>query len=302
MIKFNKNKDKIAIIAPSSLPHDGVEEAFTSATNLLEAKGFLYTYHPEIFSRKSLDFFAAKQNIRAEGVAQALEDPEVRIIWGFRGGYGSTEIINDCLPLKPVNEKLLIGYSDITTLHMLFNEKYQLPSLHASVLTSLLGEQGAMFAEIITLFESGAAQYDLAPLNEAAANIDLSINAKITGGNLAIFCNLIGTQLHPDTKGKILVLEDVSEKGYEIHRFFIHMHNAGLLQNLAAVILGDFIKGDKHVQAALDDICYRYLTSVPAYKLDGFGHGAVNHPIVMGSAGVIKDNKLSFDSPLCFIN
>lgn len=301
MIAFNKRKDKIAIIAPSSLPEDA-EKVFNSAVSFLENNGFAVTYHPEIFSRKTLDFFAAKKHIRIEGLRYAMDDPDVKIIWGFRGGYGATEIVFDFCDFKPSSKKLLIGFSDITALHALFNNIFHMPSLHAPVLTSILGAQSANFSDIITLFEKGSVQYKLIPLNEAAANVNSSIRSKITGGNLAVLCNLIGTKLHPNTTDKILILEDVWEKGYQIHRYFMHLFNAGLLDNPSAIILGDFTKGDRHVQPALDDICYRYLQLIPVYRITGLGHGDVNNPIVLGTQAKIADNKLSFASPLEFVN
>lgn len=296
-ILFDKKQDKIAIIAPSSLSSEA-EGKFAAALSLLEDAGFSVVYHPEIISGASLEFFAATKYIRTESLKIALEDDRVKIIWAFRGGYGATEIVFDCYECKPSTPKLLIGFSDITALHLLFNQRYQLPSLHASVLTSLLGDQKKMFAEIMELFTAGKKSYELEMANDSAINIDSTIEAEIIGGNLAVFCNMIGTKLHPCTDGKIVILEDVGERGYEIHRLFMHLINSGLLTRPAAIILGDFTNGDEHVKPSIDDICYRYLRHIPIYNFTGFGHGSVNHPVILGSKSKIDKNYLLLESPL----
>ena len=47
---------------------------------------------------------------------------------------------------------------------------------------------------------------------------DAEITGEVMGGNLTVFCNMIGTYLTHETKGKILIFEDVNEKGYHVHR------------------------------------------------------------------------------------
>lgn len=323
MITFDKNTDKISIIAPSSAPHaDDLNKVLKGASNLLTDQGFKVKYHPEIFSKNNLNYFAAPKHVRSEALQQALDDEEVKIIWAIRGGYGASEIMSDFMPhsfqeqtlqTKYLKDKLLIGYSDITALHMLFNKHYLLPSLHAPVLNSLLGEQASMMNEIISLFERGFAEYDLTPLvsswGKDEKNIHTTydeIETEIIGGNLAVFCNLIGTSLHPDTKGKILIFEDIHENGYKLHRYLMHLQNAGLLKDIRAIIFGDFIGSDKDIliEESLIEFCESYLHpyNIACYRLAGFGHGKVNHPVTLGGRALLdtKASKLRISSPLRF--
>ncbi len=317
MIIFDKSTDKISIIAPASPPHENdLDKTLYDASELLINKGFKVTYHPDIFSKTSLDFFASPRHIRSDSLRNALEDKDVKIIWAIRGGYGSTEMISDFTKDRPDNillkNKLLIGYSDVTALHVLFNQYYRTPSLHAPVLNSLLGRQEHMLEEVMMFFKQGWARYKLKAVSEESAKSLMStfqdniIKADIIGGNLSVFCNLIGTAIHPHTEGKILIFEDINESGYKIHRYLMHLHNAGLLKSIKAIIFGDFIGNDTDILIEESIInfceCYLYPANVPCYRLQGVGHGKENHPITLGDEAVIDvlNLKLQVNSPLKF--
>jgi muramoyltetrapeptide carboxypeptidase len=135
-ILINKKNDYISIIAPAS----GCNEAdirLQEAIDILSSQGFKVKVDEEIFAGNSLYFFAASKDIRYKAFLKALTDPEVKIIWAFRGGYGCDEFVFDCLNIKPVGTKILIGFSDLTSLHLLFNQSYNLPTIHGSVLSTL---------------------------------------------------------------------------------------------------------------------------------------------------------------------
>ncbi|KAK3275962.1 hypothetical protein CYMTET_15941 [Cymbomonas tetramitiformis] len=108
---------------------------------------------------------------------------------------------------------------------------------------------------------------------------------------------MIGTTLHPNTNEKIVVLEDVGEQGYRVHRCLMHMQNAGLFANTKAVIFGDFTGSDKHLQSSIEHFIEQYLSSIPVFKTTGIGHGATSRPLPFGVAGVIQNNQISITSP-----
>jgi muramoyltetrapeptide carboxypeptidase len=55
-----------------------------------------------------------------------------------------------------------------------------------------------------------------------------------------MIAHLIGSKNAMDTKGKILFIEDVGEAHYNIDRLIIQCRNAGLLDNLAGLVIGGF--------------------------------------------------------------
>lgn len=294
MTNFNKEKDFIAIIAPAS----GCPEAFIKLQEIkkkLEIQGFYnLLIDDRIFSNETLKFFSAKKEIRQEIFINALLDPKVKIIWAFRGGYGCDEFIFDCLDIKPVCPKILIGYSDLTSVHLLFNQQYNMKSLHGPVLTSLLPPHYQELNSIIEVLSGKEACIALKPLNKI---ITPKIDGVTIGGNLTILTTMIGTKLHPQTNDKILIVEDVHENGYRILRDLMHLKHAGIFQKLRAIIFGDFTLSDENMESAILYFCENHIAAIPAYQASGIGHGKVNHAIVMNQEAIIEDNYLKVASP-----
>ncbi|KYP15810.1 MAG: hypothetical protein A1D16_10310 [Flavihumibacter sp. CACIAM 22H1] len=63
---------------------------------------------------------------------------------------------------------------------------------------------------------------------------------RLVGGNLSLVVHLIGTRSSYKTTEKILFLEDVGEQLYSIDRMFHQLKRAGMLDGLAALVLGGF--------------------------------------------------------------
>lgn len=284
-LNFDKSKDCIAIIAPASKCADA-NLWLLEIENLLKIHGFKYNIAEKIFEDSNLPFVAANKENRINGLKQALQDPKVKIILTFRGGYGCTEIMLDCMQFKLVGEKILVGFSDITALHILFNQSYSLPTIHGSALTNILNNND--FERVLGVLKGEDINLKLQQINNPHGQS--SISGSVTGGNLTILCNLIGTPLAPQTDNKILILEDVNEKGYHVHRHLIHLKNAGLLQNLKALVFGDFTKSDQHLEIAINDFCFNHIQSTPTFRAQGIGHGEVNTPFILGSKATIEKN------------
>ena len=132
------NKNQIFIIAPASsfrnkngdIDKETRLKRLQDTINFFEKNGFQCIYDEKIFVDNELKYFAAPKSERLRQLKSALLDPQVRIIFSLRGGYGSAEIAFDCLNITPSGPKILIGFSDITALHMLF-QHYNMPSIHA---------------------------------------------------------------------------------------------------------------------------------------------------------------------------
>lgn len=293
----SKKKSLVAVIAPSS-KCSRAEYLLNEAIELLASNDFITTFNKDIFSNNTLPFFSASKEFRVKGLYDALISEDIKIIWCFRGGSGATEIVFDIMNQLSASgiksPKILIGYSDITALHILLNQHYNIPSLHAPVLTSLLTSQKNELNNIIDCIIGKNIQFTLQKTN--SCNIT-KVDGKIIGGNLTVLCNLLGTKLHPITKSKILLLEDVDEKSYSIYRSLLHLYNAGVLSNASAVILGDFIKSDEYLESTIQEFINTYLQNIPVYKIHGIGHGSINNPIILGSYASIDNNILNIKNP-----
>jgi muramoyltetrapeptide carboxypeptidase len=300
MITFDKTKDKVSIIAPGSAckDEDGNFDLEKSkaylevAVSSFEEHEFSCKYDDKIFAGGSLSYFAAPKEERLRQLKDAIEDREAKIICMLRGGYGCGEIVFDCLEIKPSVPKILIGYSDLTVLHFLFNQHYNLPSIHGTV-----SEKNKNTLEhMISILSGKQSNFTLSAQNEAA-HTARHIAGQVTGGNLTLICNMIGTKLHPSFANKILFLEDVNEKGYQVHRHLLHMSNAGLFKQVKAVVFADFTESDKLIDPSIEHFINNYLHSIPVFKTSGIGHGEINYPLAMSANGFIDNLTFSVESP-----
>jgi Uncharacterized proteins, homologs of microcin C7 resistance protein MccF len=191
--------------------------------------------------------FSANDDERCHELQRFLDDPSIQAIHFGRGGYGVVRII-DRLNFDAFvsNPKWLIGFSDITCLHSHVHTNYQICTLHAHMSGGFLPEEKNQVASesIFNVLEGGKIQYEIMPhpLNRTG-----SANGILTGGNLALLSDLIGTDSDIDTTGKILMIEDVSEYLYNIDRMMWQLKRAGKLTNLTALLVGGFteVKDDE---------------------------------------------------------
>ncbi len=280
----------IRIIAPSGRTIEP-QQKLQAMKDFLESHGFEVSVKDGIFADPLLPFYSNTREVRLEQLRDALLAPEVDIIWAFRGGYGSAEIAIPAMEITPNGKKMLIGFSDITVLHLLFNQHYKIPSIHGPVLTSLLDKHPQTIEQIKDIFAGNKQSIKLAPQNDAAKN---NISGELVGGNLTMLATMIGTKLAPQlTDGKILVLEEVNDRGYKIARVFTQLEQSGTLDKITACILGDFIGGDEHVEWALNDFISRH-PQLPIYRTEGIGHGEVNIPLVFGEKATIIGGVLEY--------
>ena len=291
-MKFDLSKDLIGIIAPASKIKN-VEEKLEVVCKILAANGFKYIVADRIFEKEALPFFAASYANRVSGLKEMLENPEIKIVLPIMGGYGCTEIIFEFLNAKLETPKTLIGFSDITALHVLFNQQFKVPTIHGAVYSPFFDIDSS--SAIIDILKGEDIKFVLKPINNSTSKGEIS--GKMMGGNLTVFCNMIGTPLAPKTKGKILVFEDVNEKAYQVHRHLVHLKNAKLFDKVKAVIFGDFTKSDEHVEAALENFCKFHIPHIPTFKLENIGHGKVNTPFILGHKASIIGNDFKQESP-----
>lgn len=180
--------------------------------------------------------FAGSDKQRTEDLQDAINDPKVKAILCARGGYGTVRIIDkvDFSSLKQIH-KPIIGFSDVTVLlsHL---SQLNISSIHGimPILFEQEGNQEAL-ASLQNIFRGTTNNYTVPshPFNKSG-----NVTAPIVGGNLSIINNLIGTSSGLDTTGKILFLEDLDEYEYHIDRMMVHLDRAGLLKNLAGLIIG----------------------------------------------------------------
>jgi len=282
---------KIKVIAPASGGGDDIKTLLTEATTKFAAQGIELIYRPDFLDSAELPFFASTKETRQKDFIESLTSSEYNVIWTLRGGYGSSGVYEECMDIKPEG-KILIGFSDITVLHVLFNQHYNMPSIHGAGTTNFF-QHKYDFSAFREILEGSAKKYEVTPFANTSHE---PIEAKIMGGNLTVLTNLIGTKLHPNLNGKILLIEDVNEKGYHVHRHLMHLKQAGCLSGCTGILLGDFLLSDENIEPALAHFCNTEI-NIPCFKISGIGHGEINNPIVLGSNASLSNNILTIKSP-----
>jgi muramoyltetrapeptide carboxypeptidase len=242
---------------------------------------------------QTIPYHANTDEIRFDLLEKALcDDAENTIIWALRGGYGSARLLDDLQKLpRPKQSKIFIGFSDNTALHLFLSQQWSWKTIHGSGFSQCLDskqdpENFLKIAEMISSLEVKNEPFsDLKSMNACAVD-SIIFEAPWTGGNLTLVENSIGTHWQIQTEGKVLLLEEVGEKGYRVDRSFYHLYQAGLFQEVKAIILGQFSapantpKDDNSIDIALQrfaDDMYRKI-HIPVFQTSQFGHGNVNYP------------------------
>lgn len=240
-------------------------------------------------------YLANSDKYRFEAFKKAMTNPKVKAVWCLRGGYGAIRLLPmiEKMPV-PKKQKLLIGFSDVTSLHNLINRKWKWPSLHASLIDRL--GAGKLSSENLNELQDSLLKTDyvakfanLIAFNEAAKKKKV-IKSEIVGGNLMVLSSSIGTPSQLKTKGKILFLEEIAERGYRVDRLLVQMQQAKMFEGVAAVVLGDFINGQESdgkdfVPATLEN--FFRAVKVPVFKGVQAGHGDVQRPVFFNTQTVL---------------
>lgn len=227
---------------------------------------------------------------------EALLAQDSAAVWCMRGGYGSNRLLPMLAKMKaPKRNKLFVGISDITSLHVFLQQQWGWRTMHGPILERL-GRKAISprnLAELRRLLfgeQEAIAFPKIKPLNEAAKRTK-SLRAPIVGGNLVTLQSTIGTPWEVDLKGKLLFVEEIAERGYRLDRIFEHFQQAGILKGCRGVLVGDFVGGDEpDGRNFAQPVIRRWSQSlkIPVFAGIPAGHAEIQRPIPLGTMAVIK--------------
>jgi muramoyltetrapeptide carboxypeptidase len=268
--------DKVRIVAPSSpFERDSFERGITE----IERLGLRASYTARIFERDG--YFAGNREERAADFADALSDAGARGVSCVRGGYGAGELLHILQTLPRGAPKLLLGFSDATVLDIFLWQTAGWVTIYGPMV-------GAGF--------SGGADlpggYESASLWSALGNtrsgwtVNLGGEALVVGsaegillgGCLTLVESMLGTPWELDTEGAVLLLEDRAMKPFQVDRSLLHLRQAGKLDEIRGVILGEFPECDPPGQKGISvrDVCLRHFgeMGIPVVWKAAIGHTA----------------------------
>jgi len=269
----------IAVIAPAGPPKPG---RLDPVEGWLRERGYEPTLLPSCFCPPPPDFLAAPDAVRLADVHTAFADPRFDAVLALRGGSGCIRLLGSLdVGRLASTAKQLIGYSDITLLHAL-RTNAGIPSLHAPMPSSDWGLPGSE-PDTEALFERLARGWRAGDVVGHAEPHALShggrARGRLIGGNLAMFCALLGTPYLPAVDGALLFVEDISEEPYRVDRMLSQLRLSGVLDRIAGLVVGSF-SGAESPDAVLVD----HLPRLRRPVLAGWpaGHGQPNRPLPLG--------------------
>lgn len=240
-----KKGDNVFLFCPSSpiVPEEDIEKCKKVIVDL----GFNPVIGKSLYENYE-GYMAGKAEIRIEDLHEAFSRKDIKGIFCVKGGYSASQLLDKIdYELIKNNPKIFVGYSDVTNLHIVFNQKCNLGTYHGPMVKSNMINDfndytKASFFEAMKKNETKYKEPENMPLSILTdGNISSDIiNGVLTGGNLAIIVTTLGTKYEIDTKDKILFLEDVDEEVGSLNRMLTHLKYASKLEDCKAVIFGNF--------------------------------------------------------------
>lgn len=235
-----KKGDKIAFIAPSS---PTAESRINPSIEAMENLGLKVILGESCKSKHG--YLSGTDEIRAKDLNEMFKDDEIKGIFAIRGGYGASRILNmlDYTVIRN-NPKIFVGYSDVSILHIVLNQKCNLITYHGPMPSTELYKNLDSFTKdyfINALFSSKPIGNLNNPSNIKTKTLyGGKANGPVIGGNLSLICSSLGTEYEIDTKDKILFLEEVAEEPYRIDRMLLQLKQAGKFKDAAGIVFGAF--------------------------------------------------------------
>ncbi|WP_267421896.1 MULTISPECIES: S66 peptidase family protein [unclassified Curtobacterium] len=220
--------DTVAIVSPASWPEESVPSWIAER---VESWGLRAVVAPHALDQRG--YLAGSDADRAADLNDAIRDPEIRAVIASVGGCGSFRIVPDVdVDALRADPKMLVGYSDITALHQVWNAA-GVPTLHGAIagahgdhVRRLLMED----AETVVEADPGALSADLTTRG--------SVEGPLFGGNLEMLARSVGV-VDFDVAGGILLLEVNRAAGLGmVDRALTQLRYSGALDGVVGVALG----------------------------------------------------------------
>ncbi len=234
---------RILVVGPASAPLDPARTLRGITT--LQSRGYtVETLRADFAAHGHL---CGPDEARLAEFNAALARPDVQALFCVRGGYGALRLLPGLdYAAARRHPKLVVGYSDITALHLALWTKAGLPGLSGPMVAV---EWDAPDEKSEALFwalaRDGYAGPLVGPGGEALEPVQPGrAEGVLLGGNLSLVTRLIGTPYLPDLAGAILFLEDVGEEPYRLDGLFAHLKLAGILDAIGGLVLGGFTEAE----------------------------------------------------------
>ncbi len=271
----------IGIVNPSSPVEADLLDAGIAA---LESRGFRVQVAPHVRDRDGLH--AGSSQNRASDFTTFYADPAIHVLWCARGGSSALRLwpLLDWDALAALPPKMVIGYSDTTSLLVPLNQRVSTLALHGP----LVFELGVLSPDILD-WQLRLLQDPLpagaVPGAAAETLVPGTAEGPLCGGCLSLVAATLGTPYQLDTVGKLLLIEDIDEAPHRIERYLTQFAEAGLLSAASGFVVGQSTHADDSRTLPMRRIWSDLLAPCgkPAVLGFPFGHVSSNYALPLGA-------------------
>lgn len=261
-----KNGDLIGVISPASTPDN--YSKIENGVKYLESLGYRVKVGNNV--GKQFGYLAGEDDLRVKDIHSMFSDKEVKAIFCVRGGFGTIRILDKIdYQIIRENPKILVGYSDITSLQLAIFAKTGLVTFSGPMVAVEMSNHIDPYTEenfwrmLTSNSKFGAIKN---PDNE---KINVLIHGEaegiLIGGNLSMIVCLMGTEYLPSFSNSVFFCEDIDEKPYKIDKYFAQLKLAGVFNESNAVVLGEFsdcMETDINKKSfTLNEVVYQYFSN-----------------------------------------
>jgi muramoyltetrapeptide carboxypeptidase len=229
--------DKVGIVAPAS---NVKREMLDAGCDGLRRAGYEPFYFDSILERDL--YFAGSVERRARELEDMFARDDIRAIVCARGGYGSNYLPLTLDPQKIVSHpKILVGYSDITTLLCCMADSANFVTFHGPMVAKDFAVADGVDLESWQNALAGAEDWRIAEGSGARPLVTGEAEGILYGGCLSMLVASLGTQHEIRTAGTILFVEDVAAKPFQIDRMLMQLKLAGKLKDVRGIVFGEML-------------------------------------------------------------
>jgi muramoyltetrapeptide carboxypeptidase len=227
----------ISIVAPASFAQPDRIEAGLVA---MRALGFDPRLCASTLERGPL-YFAGTPQQRLADLHAAFADQTTSAVMCLRGGYGSNYLLQG-LDTKLIREhpKPFFAYSDLTGIQLRLLDEIGLPAFHGPMLAADFYLEDGVHLPSFQAALAGKS-YSVGSVEGMRTLKPGTGSGTLYGGCLSILVSLLGTEWEPQTEGKLLFLEDVGAKPYQVDRMLWQLRHADKLEGVSGIIFGEML-------------------------------------------------------------
>ncbi len=241
-----------------------------------------------------IGYLAGRDEDRLADLNDAINNPAVRAVIATRGGKGAYRIA-DGLDFSAIraDPKLLIGFSEMTILHLALWRHAGVPGIHGACWDpERFGETSARSFRRAILTAEPVAIRSVADEPTAALTTRGHAQGILLGGNLDMIAAAAGWVL-PDLEGAILLIEDIEKGLGHIDRHLTRLLKTGCLNGVRGIAIGQFTGFKQAGGWSVIDVLRDRLAPLGVPLLGGLplGHGRNALAVPIGAKALLDANR-----------